>query len=86
MLEHWRRQIDQIDEELLKLLNARMELALQIGRAKRAQRIPVYDKDREAQIIERLCAANRGPLDALAVQRIFSQIFAESRRLQEGFW
>jgi len=41
MLEHWRRQIDQIDEELLKLLNARMELALQIGRAKRAQRIPV---------------------------------------------
>jgi len=84
MIAEWRRQIDQIDDELLRLLNARLELALQIGRAKRAQRIPLYDRDRETQIIQRLCAVNRGPLDTLAVQRIFSQILAESRRLQES--
>ncbi len=84
MIAEWRRQIDQIDDELLRLLNARLEVALQIGQAKRAQRIPLYDRDRETQIIQRLCAANRGPLDTLAVQRIFSQILAESRRLQES--
>ncbi|MCX8103121.1 MAG: chorismate mutase [Candidatus Bipolaricaulota bacterium] len=82
-LEQWRQQIDEIDERLLELLNERAALALQIGRAKRARGLPIYSQEREAQILQRLCALNRGPLDEQAIRQIFSQIFAESRRLQE---
>lgn len=82
-LEHWRQQIDQIDERLVELLNERAQLVLQIGRGKRAHGLPIQNSEREAQIFQRLCALNRGPLDEGALRRIFTQIFEESRRLQE---
>ncbi|GBC76278.1 T-protein [bacterium HR07] len=83
-LERWRQQIDQIDERLLELLNERAQLALAIGREKRTHGLSVPAPEREAQILQRLCARNRGPLDEHAIRQIFSTIFAEFRRLQEG--
>ncbi len=83
-LNVWRHQIDQIDDRLLELLSERARLALQIGREKRTRGLPLYAPEREAQILQRLCALNRGPLDERAIRRIFSQIFRELRRLQEG--
>lgn len=82
-LERWRQQIDQIDGRLLELLNERAQLALQIGREKRVRGLPIHSPEREVQILQRLYALNRGPLDEGAIRRIFTQIFEESRRLQE---
>lgn len=82
-LEEWRRHIDAIDDQLLKLLNKRVQLVLQIGQEKRARQLPIYAPEREAHIIERLLASNPGPLDEQAVRRIFESILGESRRLQE---
>ncbi len=82
-LEEWRRQIDAIDDQVLKLLNERVQIALQIGREKRARQLPIYAPEREAQIIERLLISNEGPLDERAVRCIFESILGESRRLQE---
>lgn len=82
-LEQWRQQIDRIDERLLELLNERAQLALKIRQEKRARGLPIPDPEREAQILQRLCALNRGPLDEGAIRRIFTQIVTESRRLQE---
>lgn len=82
-LDRWRQQIDQLDERLVELLNERAQLALQIGREKRARGLPVHDPEREAQILGRLCALNRGPLSEDAIRRILAQILEESRRLQE---
>ncbi len=83
-LDRWRRQIDQIDERLLELLNERAALALQIGREKRARGLAVHSPEREAQILQRLCALNGGPLDERAIREVFSKIFEEFRRLQEA--
>jgi chorismate mutase len=82
-LEEWRRQIDAIDDQVLKLLNKRVQIALQIGQEKRAQQLPIYAPERETQIIERLLISNEGPLDNQAVRCIFESILGESRRLQE---
>ncbi|MFN4217980.1 MAG: chorismate mutase [Candidatus Bipolaricaulia bacterium] len=82
-LEQWRQQIDRIDERLVELLNERARLALQIGREKRARGLPIQNPEREAQILQRLCALNRGPLSEHAIRRVFAQILEESRRLQE---
>ncbi len=82
-LGRWRQQIDQIDERLLEMLNERAAVVLQIGREKRAHGAPLHDPEREAQILQKLCARNRGPFSDQAICRIFAQILEESRRLQE---
>jgi chorismate mutase len=81
-IEAWRRRIDQIDEQLMRLLNSRSACAVEIGRVKRALGIPVYSPEREAMILERVARENPGPLDSTAVRRVFERIIDESRRLE----
>lgn len=80
-----RRHIDEIDAELLRLLNQRLESVRQIGRAKADAGASIVDSDREAAIVERLLEANGGPLDAESVRRIFETIIAEMRRLERVY-
>ncbi len=77
-----RQLIDQIDSDLLRLLNDRSSIALKIGEIKKLYKIPVYDPDREKQILERLISENRGPLDKNAVIRLFERIIDEARSLE----
>ena len=81
-IEDYRRRIDQIDEQLMKLLNARSACAVEIGRLKRHLGLPVYQPEREKLILERVARNNPGPLDSGAVQRVFERVIDESRRLE----
>ncbi len=81
-LEDWRRRIDAIDEQLMRLLNSRSACALEIGHIKRALNLPIYSPEREAWILERVMRENPGPLDALAIRRVFERIIDEARRLE----
>ena len=77
-----RNAIDQIDEKLLTLINHRLELALEVGRAKAEKGIEVLDNSREVMVLQRLTEINRGPVSKNAVKQIFKQIMAASRELQ----
>ena len=77
-----RQRIDQIDDQLMKLLNSRSACAVEIGRIKRTLGLPVYSPEREARILERVMRENPGPLDPTAVKRVFERIIDESRRLE----
>ncbi|MBX7219477.1 MAG: chorismate mutase [Blastocatellia bacterium] len=81
-LQYWRDQIDQVDEELVRLLNRRAQYVQEIAKLKHRQGLPVHFPDREAQVFARICAANPGPLDGEALIRLFHSIIAESRRLE----
>jgi chorismate mutase len=81
-IERWRKEIDELDEELLRLLNMRARLAVKVGGLKRASGIPVRDPAREQFVLQRLRAANTGPLDQEAVVRLFRRIIRESRRVE----
>jgi chorismate mutase len=81
-IDAWRRRIDQIDTQLMGLLNSRSACAVEIGRIKRALGLPVYSPEREAHILERVMRENPGPLDPLAIRRVFERIIDESRRLE----
>lgn len=80
-----RRRIDEIDAELLRLLNERLESVIQIGREKAGQGTSIVDPDREAAIVERLLTSNDGPMDAECVRRIFETIIEEMRRLEADY-
>jgi len=77
-----RRNIDEIDDVLVKLLNQRAKWALEIGLVKKAAGIAIYQPDREAEVLAHAARANRGPLAPAAVQRLFERIVDESRRLE----
>lgn len=81
-VDPWRDRIDAIDDEILKLLNARSSCAVEIGRIKRGVGLPIYSPSRERSILSRLMENNPGPLDGLAVRRVFERIIDESRRLE----
>jgi chorismate mutase len=81
-IDGWRRRIDVIDEQLMRLLNSRSACAVEIGRIKRRLGLPIYSPEREAAVLERVMRENTGPLDPMAVRRVFERIIDEGRRLE----
>jgi chorismate mutase/prephenate dehydratase len=84
-LAEWRARIDDLDRQLLKLLNQRAEISLEVGRAKRDTGHPVHDPEREQEIVAGLVGLNEGPLAPEAVRAIWREIFSASRALQRPF-
>lgn len=81
-IDKWRAEIDTIDLELVRLLNARAKCVVQLGKLKRMSKLPIYDEDRENAILSHACQANDGPLDDQAIYKIFRRIIYECLRLQ----
>lgn len=52
-LETWRREIKEVDVEILSLVARRMQLALNIGAYKKSRNMPVKDYRVEKQVIEK---------------------------------
>lgn len=81
-LDDLRRNIDEIDAQLVELLNARASCALEIGRVKQQAGMPVYQPGRESQVLDHVRQINPGPLDNRAIKRLFERIIDEARRLE----
>jgi len=75
-----REQIDRLDDELLKLVNQRAELAQQIGHLKEDG--VVLRPDREAQVLTRMILQNLGPLPFEGVKTLFTEIMSQCRALE----
>ncbi|MEM7220633.1 MAG: prephenate dehydratase [Pseudomonadota bacterium] len=81
-----RSEIDAIDNELLTLLNRRAECAERVAEVKTrtsSDDNPVfYRPEREAQIFDRLRAANTGPLADDTVVGLFREVISSCRALE----
>jgi chorismate mutase len=78
-LGDWRRRIDEIDRKLVELLNERSQCALEIGKIKQAEHLPLYQPDREREVLENAEKVNPGPLSDAAIRRLFERIIDEAR-------
>jgi chorismate mutase-like protein len=83
-IEDWRVRIDEIDRKLLELLNERTGCVIEIGKLKKAQNVRVYDPERERDILRRMKAENKGPLDEEGLQRLFERVIDECRRIERN--
>ncbi len=84
-LDDCRAAIDKIDDELLDLLNKRMNIVERVGEIKSDDGGAIYRPEREKDIIARLTelsAKNNGLLNDKAIEAIFLEIFAVSRNLE----
>lgn len=82
-LEALRREIDAVDQQILKQLHARVLLVMKVGEYKRERGIPVYDPARERALLERLSNAAEPPLDREMVRGVFERLVDESRRIEQ---
>jgi len=78
----WRKRIDEIDQQLLRLLNERSQCAVEVGKIKKALHQAAWQPEREAEILRNVVKANSGPLDDAAVRRLFERIIDEARALE----
>ena len=76
-----RKEIDGIDSELVRLYLRRMETAAQIGACKRQKGLPVYDPQREKQLLERVSALAGADHEA-GVQALFRLLMDRSKAWQ----
>lgn len=81
-LQQLRERIDALDDQLLTILNERMELVKSVGDLKRSSNSIIYRPEREKQILDRLEKRNNGLLTRQAIDAIFFEIFAVSRNLE----
>ena len=77
-----RDEIDRLDAELVRILNQRAKLALDLARLKQGLGLEVRDPERERQVLLRAVDSNAGPFDRHGIRRIFPRIICESRRME----
>ena len=78
-LADWRRRIDDLDRKLVELLNERSRCALEIGKLKQKENLPLYQPEREKEVLENAERNNHGPLTNAAIRRLFERIIDEAR-------
>lgn len=82
-LDQLRDDIDRVDEVIVRLLNERARVAVEIGLVKRELDVPIYQPDREKQVLAHVRGvASEGPLGPDAIARLFERIIDEARRLE----
>ena len=78
-----RQQIDTLDEEIILLLKKRMEISKVVGELKEELQIPIEDKVREQEIIDRLTQQAGQNLSEEQLFRIFTAVFKSSKQVQK---
>jgi chorismate mutase / prephenate dehydratase len=83
MLKELREKIDRIDAGIVRLLNERAAVSVEIGRIKSEAGCDICDPSREETVYRNLMEQNGGILPESALREIFREIISASRALQE---
>jgi prephenate dehydratase/chorismate mutase len=81
-LEEIRKKIDTIDQEMMRLLNERMELALRTKKRKQV----IRDKGRESQVLDQVKAYSQSHklLSSDFIEKFYIQLMQQSRKSQRA--
>jgi chorismate mutase len=79
----WRKKIDEMDEEIVRLISRRAEAAKAIGELKRKTLSPVYEPDREQTVFNHVRAVNPGPLSDGELLHVYERLIDVMRTLQK---
>jgi chorismate mutase/prephenate dehydratase len=81
-LESLRKQIDVLDDQLIRTLSERARVVVEVGRTKRGDGTPIYAPDREKRVLERVLGCNDGPLSDRTIEAIYRELMSGSFSLE----
>ncbi len=83
-VQSYRKEIDKIDDEIIRLLNERARHVIAIGKLKKAQdsHANLHTPAREAEILDRICKNNPGPFPSEALRAVYREVMSGSLALE----
>ena len=82
-IDDYRKEIDILNKEIVEKLERRFKLSREIGKYKEEHGLPVYDAQREKQVLNQIRELSDEE-SSLYIERIFLKIMEESREYQKG--
>jgi chorismate mutase / prephenate dehydratase len=82
-LPQLRSRIDAIDARLVRLLNDRTKLVLEVGKVKHTAGEEFYAPDREEAVFQRVTGRNTGPLPSEMLRAIYREIISSALALEK---
>jgi chorismate mutase/prephenate dehydratase len=82
-LKKLRKQIDRTDSRIVRLLNTRAAIILDVARQKKQDGKSVYCPDRERDVLRKIAGLNKGPLNDAALQAVYREIMSSSLALEK---
>lgn len=82
-ISDWRRKIDDLDEQIVRLISERAAAAQAIGEIKKKTNLPIYEPQREHDVFEHVRSKNPGPLTDIEMQDIYERIIDVMRGVQK---
>jgi chorismate mutase/prephenate dehydratase len=83
-LDELRARIDALDAELVRLLNERTRIVLDVGRVKQQTAGEIYVPAREKEVLNRVCALNAGPLPETSLRAIYREVMSAALSLEKN--
>ncbi len=82
-LDELRKEIDRLDEEIVRLIGERAEAARKIGGIKEARGLSAYSPERERTVYEKVSSRNKGPLPDSCIRAVYREIMAGALALEK---
>jgi chorismate mutase/prephenate dehydratase len=82
-LQQLRQQIDALDVQIVRLLNDRAKVVVEIGKLKQQTNAPIYAPDREKLVLEKVRELNQGPLPDRCLEAVYRELMSGSFALEK---
>jgi len=78
----FRQKIDALDEKIAENLNERAKIVLAIRELKNQANLPLFDPQREQEILTRMALSNPGPLSDEDLKEIYRNVLYYMRNFE----
>jgi chorismate mutase/prephenate dehydratase len=82
-LQSLRRKIDSLDKNIVKLLNLRAKITVDVAKVKRKSGKSIYAPERENEVLSKIARLSKGPLEGSAVRNIYREVMSASLALEK---
>ncbi len=82
-LGEFRVRIDELDRAIVKLLNERAQVVVEVGKVKQQTGGPIYAPHREAAVLSRVLGLSEGPLPDRTIEAVYREIMSGSFAIEQ---
>ena len=82
-LDELRKKINDYDLQLVKLLNERAKVVIEVGKFKNQNDKPIYAPEREQKVLDKIREINQGPLPDKCLMAIWREMMSGSFVLEK---